>query len=188
MEKTMANTAQSALSPEFAASIRETLLSWAARELETTKKVLAAIPDAEANYRPEPHARTAWELAWHLVSFDIHFMNGIADFKLDLDAPDENDKLETVAELVAWYDKNFKRAADRIRAMTPEQLATPIDFLGAFQLPAVTYLAFFNNHRVHHRGQLSTYLRPMGSKCPAIYGASFDEPSPKAPVVATSHP
>jgi len=40
----MANTAQSALSPEFAPSIRETLLYWAARKLETTKKVLAAIP------------------------------------------------------------------------------------------------------------------------------------------------
>ena len=73
----MANTAQSALSPEFAASIRETLLDWAARELETTKKVLAAIPDAKADYRPDPHARAAWELAWHLTSMDIHFMNGI---------------------------------------------------------------------------------------------------------------
>jgi uncharacterized damage-inducible protein DinB len=113
-------------------------------------------------------------------------MNGIADFKLNLDVPDDKDKLKTVAELIAWYEKNFKRAADRIRAMTPEQLATPIDFLGAFKLPAVTYLAFFNNHRVHHRGQLTTYLRPMGSKCPAIYGDSFDEQLQRAPVVTTS--
>ena len=102
----MANTAQSALSPEFAPSIRETLLYWAARKLETTKKVLAAIPDAKADYRPDPHARTAWELAWHLTSMDIHFMNGIADFKLNLDVPDDKDKLKTVAELIAWYDKN----------------------------------------------------------------------------------
>jgi uncharacterized damage-inducible protein DinB len=186
VEKSMSNSTQSGLSPEFAASIRETLLVWAARELETTKKVLAAIPDAKADYRPDPHARTAWELAWHLASFDIHVMNGIADFKLNLDVPDDKDKLKTVAELIAWYEKNFKRAADRIRAMTPEQLATPIDFLGAFKLPAVTYLAFFNNHRVHHRGQLTTYLRPMGSKYPAIYGDSFDEQLQRAPVVTTS--
>ena|SRR3984957_15066976 len=187
IEKTMADTAQSGLSPEFAVSIRETLLYWAGRELETTKKVLAAIPDARADYRPDPHARTAWELAWHLASTDIRFMNGIADFKLDLDVPDEKDNLKTVAELVVWYDKNFKRAADRIRAMTPEQLATPIDFLGNFKLPAVAYLAFFNNHRVHHRGQLATYLRPMGSKCPSIYGGSFDEPWQGGAVITTSH-
>ena len=36
-------------------------------------------------------------------------------------------------------------------------------------------MLFCNNHMVHHRGQLSTYLRPMGAKCPAIYGNSFDE-------------
>ena len=186
IDRFMANSTQSALTPEFAASIRETLLFWAARELETTKKVVAAIPDAKADYRPDPHARTAWELAWHLTSMDIHFMNGIADFKLNLNAPESREKIDTIAELVAWYDKNFTRAADRIRAMTPEQLATPIDFLGAFKLPAVAYLAFFNNHRVHHRGQLATYLRPMGSKCPAIYGDSFDESLRGTPVSESS--
>src|SRR5271167_632820 len=104
----MANTAPSALSPEFAATIRETLLYWAARELETTKKVLSAIPDAKLDYRPDPNARTAGDLAWHLVSMDVHFLNGIADFKLNMDVPDEKSKFKTVAELVDWYDKNFK--------------------------------------------------------------------------------
>ena len=174
------------LSPEFAAVIRETLLYWASRELETTKKVLSAIPDAKSDYQPDPHARTAWELAWHLASMDIHFLDGIADFKLDMDVPDAESKPKTIAELVDWYDKNFTRATDRIRALTPEQLVTPIDFLGAFKLPAVAYLAFFNNHRVHHRGQLATYLRPMGSKCPAIYGDSFDESLRGTPVSESS--
>jgi uncharacterized damage-inducible protein DinB len=185
--RSVSNSSKPGLSPEFAAVIRETLLYWASRELETTKKVLSAIPDAKADYRPDANARTAWELAWHLASMDIHFLNGIADFKLDLKVPDEQDKPETIAELIDWYDKNFKRAEDRIRALTPEQLATPIDFLGAFKLPAVAYLAFFNNHRVHHRGQLTTYLRPMGSKCPSIYGGSFDEPWNATTVVTTSH-
>jgi len=43
-------------------------------------------------------------------------------------------------------------------------------------LPAAMYLGFLNNHSIHHRGQLATYLRPMGSKCPSIYGGSYDEP------------
>jgi uncharacterized damage-inducible protein DinB len=45
-----------------------------------------------------------------------------------------------------------------------------------FNLPAVAYLGFLNNHSIHHRGQLAAYLRPMGSKVPNIYGGSFDEP------------
>jgi uncharacterized damage-inducible protein DinB len=166
---------QTGMSPEFAADMRETLLQWSTREVETTKKVISAIPDEKANYQPDPNARTAWELAWHLVSFDVHVLNGIADLKLGMDFPHEKTEPKTIAELVDWYDRNFKRAAERIRLMTPEQLATPVNFIGAFDLPALAYLAFFNNHRVHHRGQLSVYLRPMGSKCPAIYGASFDQ-------------
>jgi uncharacterized damage-inducible protein DinB len=45
-----------------------------------------------------------------------------------------------------------------------------------FNLPAVMYLQFMLNHSIHHRGQLSSYLRPMGAKVPSIYGGSFDEP------------
>jgi uncharacterized damage-inducible protein DinB len=47
---------------------------------------------------------------------------------------------------------------------------------GMFNLPAVMYLQFMLNHSIHHRGQLSAYLRPMGAKVPSIYGGSFDEP------------
>jgi uncharacterized damage-inducible protein DinB len=81
-----------------------------------------------------------------------------------------------IADLVNWYETNFMRAANRVRAMTPEQLATPVDFMGVFKMPAVFYLAFVNNHGVHHRGQLAAFLRPMGSKVPSIYGGSADEP------------
>ncbi len=169
-------TAQQALTPEMAAGFRAVMLDGVTRELETTKKVLAAIPDAKAEYRPDPHARTAWELAWHLANTDVQFLNGIADLKFTMESPEERDKPKTVAELVAWYDKNFKGAADRVRALTPEQLATPVDFMGVFSLPAVSYLGFLNNHSIHHRGQLATYLRPMGAKCPSIYGGSYDEP------------
>jgi uncharacterized damage-inducible protein DinB len=45
-----------------------------------------------------------------------------------------------------------------------------------FNLPAAFYLGFLNNHSIHHRGELATYLRPMGSKVPQIYGGSYDEP------------
>jgi uncharacterized damage-inducible protein DinB len=159
---------------EFAAGYRALMLSGIVREAEVTKKVIAAVPDAASSYKPDPNARTAKELAWHLANTDIQFLNGIADLKFNMQNPEH--KPETSAEVVAWYDQNLDRGVARIAAMTPEQLLTPINFFGVFNLPAVLYLGFLNNHSIHHRGELATYLRPMGSKVPSIYGGSYDEP------------
>ncbi len=172
----------SALTPEFAMGYCAMMLDGVAREVEITKKVLAAVPDGKKDYRPDPNARTAWELAWHLANTDVQFMDGIADLKFVMSGRPEAEKPKTVAELVDWYDKNMKRSADRVRALSGAQLMTPVDFLGVYNLPASFYLGFLNNHSIHHRGELVTYLRPMGSKVPAIYGGSFDEPfQPPAP-------
>ncbi len=165
-----------ALTPEFVLAYRDTMLDGFANEVETTKKVLGCIPDNKRDYRPDPNARTAWELAWHLANTDIQFLDGIADLQFKMETPAEADKPKTSAELVDWYDRNYKRVAERVRALSPEQLLTPIEFFGVFNLPAAMYLGFLNNHSIHHRGQLATYLRPMGSKCPSIYGGSYDEP------------
>ncbi|MGD0567828.1 MAG: DinB family protein [Candidatus Sulfotelmatobacter sp.] len=170
--------------PEFALGYRQLMLKGLAGEMEITKKVIAAIPDAKSDYRPDPHARTAWELAWHLANTDVQFMSGIADLKFTMQSPKPEDKPKTAAALVEWYDANFKKAADRVGALTAEQLLTPVNFMGAFNFPAVFYLGFLNNHSIHHRGELATYLRPMGSKVPRIYGGSFDEPL-SAPQPAT---
>jgi uncharacterized damage-inducible protein DinB len=55
-------------------------------------------------------------------------------------------------------------------------LLKSINFHNVFEFPAVVYLQLMVNHSIHHRGQLSAYLRPMGAKVPAIYGGSADEP------------
>src|SRR6266496_1657340 len=72
--------------------------------------------------------------------------------------------------------RTAKELAWRIAEMSAEQLLTPVEFFGVFNLPAALYLGFLNNHSIHHRGELTTYLRPMGSKVPSIYGGSYDEP------------
>jgi uncharacterized damage-inducible protein DinB len=176
-------TAQQGMTPEFALGYRQLMLDGVTRELEITKKVLAAIPDDKSGFRPDPKARTAWELAWHLANTDVQFLTGIADLNFKMQSPEQNPK--TVSELVAWYDSNFKSASARVAALSAEQLLTPVNFMGAFNFPAVLYLGFLNNHSIHHRGELATYLRPMGSKVPAIYGGSFDEPL-RRPEPATS--
>ena len=159
---------------EFAVGYRALMLDGIAREAEVTKKVIAAVPDAASSYKPDPHARTAKELAWHIANTDIQFLTGIADLKFNIENPEQ--KPETSAEVVAWYDQKIKSGVARVATMTPEQLLTPVNFYGVFNLPAVLYLGFLKNHSIHHRGALATYLRPMGSKVPSIYGGSYDEP------------
>lgn len=163
------------LTPEFALGYRAMMLDGIQREAEITMKVIAAVPDAASSYRPDPHARTARELAVHLANCDVQFLDAIADqsFKT-MEAGEHNPA--TSAELATWYDQNMKRGIARVQAMTAEQLMMPVDFMGVFNLPGVFYLGFLNNHSIHHRGELATYLRPMGSKVPNIYGGSYDEP------------
>jgi len=162
------------LTPEFAAGLRAMMIDGIAREAEITKRVIGAVPDAKSEYRPDPNARTAKELAWHIANTDVQFLDGIADLQFKMESPEH--KPQTSAEVVAWYDENMKRGMQRVQALTAEQLTTPVEFFGVFNLPAVAYLGFLNNHSIHHRGELATYLRPMGAKVPSIYGGSYDEP------------
>lgn len=162
------------MTPDFALGYCAMMLDGIQREAEITKKVIGAVPDDRSDYRPDPHARTAKELAWHIANTDVQFLDGIADMKFTMESPET--KPQTTAEVVAWYDENMKRGLARVAAMSAEQLMTPVSFAGVFNFPAVFYLAFLNNHSIHHRGELATYLRPMGSKVPSIYGGSFDEP------------
>ena len=168
------------IAPEFVLGFRAVMLDGFKREAETTKKVIAAIPDAKSDYRPDPNARTAKELAWHIANTDVQFLDGIADLQFNMANPET--KPQTTAEVVAWYEENVKRGIAKVEAMTAEQLLTPVVFFGVFNMPSVFYLGFLNNHSIHHRGELATYLRPMGSKVPSIYGGSYDEPfQPPAP-------
>lgn len=162
------------MTPDFALGYCAMMLDGIQREAEITKKVIAAVPDDRSDYRPDPHARTAKELAWHIANTDVQFLDAIADMKFTMESPET--KPQTTAEVVAWYDENMKRGLARVAAMSAEQLMTPVSFVGIFNYPAVFYLAFLNNHSIHHRGELATYLRPMGSKVPSIYGGSYDEP------------
>jgi uncharacterized damage-inducible protein DinB len=80
-----------------------------------------------------------------------------------------------MAEVLDFYSENFQRDLAGLKAATPEQLAKTMDFRGLMQLPAVAYINFSTSHVIHHRGQLSVYLRPMGAKVPSMYGESYDD-------------
>jgi uncharacterized damage-inducible protein DinB len=171
----MQSSTQSVITSEFVFAYRELILSTMVAEAQTTMKVIRAIPEARRDYKPDPKSRTARELAWHIVSDDVLFLHKVADMQIEMTPPAPPPA--TMAEILTWYDEHFPKAMNRIRAMTPEQLMTPVPFFGFKPEPLFHYLILVNNHSIHHRGQLAAYLRPMGAKVPSIYGDSADTPS-----------
>lgn len=165
---------QPSLTKDFVFGFRDLMLGGISQEMGATKKVIAAIPEERSrDYRPDPKARTAFELAWHIASVEVQLLDEIADGKFTMEPRFQEPK--TISEMVSWYESNLPRAVARVRAMSEQQLTKTVDFYGAFNYPAVMYLPFVTSHSIHHRGQLSTYLRPMGAKVPSIYGGSADE-------------
>ena len=149
------------------------------QESRTTAKVLAAVPDDKRNYKPDDKSRTAWELATHLATGDVWFIDSICDGAFNFDPEAEKQMtagFKTVNDVVDYYNREFPARIQRLRSTPAEKLAKVIDFFGVTQQPAAGLLIFANNHGIHHRGQLAAYLRAMGSKVPSIYGGSADEP------------
>lgn len=140
-----------------------------------TYKVISAIPEGKKDYKPEEHSRTAWEIATHLATADIGFLHAVAanNFSVFPAACPAS----TVAGLADWYKHEFPKALEKVLTLDGNHLTQIVEAWG-MKLPSVTYLMFCNNHMIHHRGQLSTYLRPMGGKVPAMYGESYDEKFP----------
>ena len=141
-------------------------------EWMTTYKVISAVPEGNRDYKPEPNSRSAWELATHLAGADIWFLDGVINGKFA--TPNEEAPAPTLAGVADWYKKEFPNRLERALALDGSKLAQTIDFFG-IKAPAAQFLVFTLVHMVHHRGQLSSYLRPMGGKVPSIYGGSFDE-------------
>jgi uncharacterized damage-inducible protein DinB len=143
-------------------------------ESRLTKSVIQAIPFDKGDYRPDEISKSALDLAWHIVATEMRFMDAIAAGQFDFSPRPRLDSIKNSADLTAWYTENFERHFDEMTKLSNDQLIKIVDFRGMFQLPAVMYFNFVLHHSVHHRGQLSMYLRPMGAKVPAMYGESYD--------------
>ncbi len=163
------------MQPEQAAFLLNFLLPQIKNEQKLTKKVIEAVPTDKGDYRPDPRSMNALDLAWHIAASECFFMDGAASGAFGAGGA-RPDTVRTSADVANWYEEHFTQSFERVSKMTPDQLLKAIDFHGVFNFPAIVYLQLMGNHGIHHRGQLSAYLRPMGAKVPAIYGGSADEP------------
>ena len=143
-------------------------------EQRVTKSVIGAIPPDRMDYRPDPVTRTAIDLAWHIVTAESRFLEAVAAGAFDFTPRDRPASVRTPEDVNRWYDDQSGQNVERLKALSGEQLAKVIDFRGMFQFPAVNFVTIALNHSIHHRGQLTMYLRPMGAKVPSIYGESYD--------------
>lgn len=165
--------------PDQAMVVLQSLLGGLKLESRTTAAVMRAVPTDRADYRPDPNSKSAIELVRHIAVADNRFIGTVTVgfFDLSLAMPEG---ISTPSEVADWYQQQFGKNFDLLTRATPEQLLKPVDFRGMFTWPAIHFLSLGLHHTIHHRGQLSTYLRPMGGKVPAIYGESYDSAAAKA--------
>ena len=157
---------------------KELFLKFWEREAPATRKVISRIPQDNSDYKPEPKSRTAREIAWLIVMEEKVLAEGLEKGTVewqDFPAP------EMVHEILVTYDRNHEDLTRRLHALDHSVWEKEFRFVyGEYEISRGTGYHFgweFLFDTVHHRGQLSTYLRPMGSTVPSIYGPSADESS-----------
>lgn len=165
------------MTPDQARFLFEFLLPQLESEQNITRKILFSVPPGKVGYRPDPKSRTAFELARHIAVVEIWFLNAIIDRRFG-DIPPLPESFTTTQQVAQWHAENFTRRIAILKDLSNDDLLTPVDFIGLRKDPAVAYLNIAIRHSVHHRGQLSSYLRSMGATVPAIYVESADEPFP----------
>jgi len=148
------------------------------RELKTTRKVLEAIPAGHETYAPDDRSMNTLALAWHVASADAFFLSSVLAGAFSPGEGKLPESVKSAADVIAWHDANVPAMLDAVDAMPASALAADVDFFGMMQTQGVNYLHLMVKHAIHHRGQLSSYLRPMGAKVPGIYGPSGDTPPP----------
>jgi uncharacterized damage-inducible protein DinB len=162
------------MQPDQASFLLQTLLPKLEREHQLTRQILAAVPPEKGDYRPDAASMSAFELASHIATAELRFLDGAAAGLINFGGSGKPETVRNTADVAAWYTETFAAHMARVKQLTGEALSKMLDFRGMFQISAVDTLDLALRHSIHHRGQLSVYLRPMGAKVPSIYGESYD--------------
>jgi len=144
-------------------------------ETPTSVRVLKAVPETGHGYRPDPKSRTAGEIAWLLARAEAALLTllktGSVEWK-------EEPAPARIADVVSAFERDATAVNARIAALDEAGWQKKGKLMMDGQawedtIEAMVWGFLFDS--IHHRGQLTTYLRPMGSKVPAIYGPSADD-------------
>ncbi len=147
-------------------------------ESRTTLKILKALPEGKADFKPHHLSRTAKELASTFLLEQGLVSQALAG-KIDL-ASMASAPPASYADVIQPFEKTSRETIDKVKPATDETLQRIVQFpvgpgkMGDFR--AMDLLWFALHDQIHHRGQFSIYLRMTGAKVPSIYGPTADEP------------
>ncbi len=148
-------------------------------EAEITRRVLARLPADALAWTPDPKSRAAGELAAHVAAIPGLFLAGLEHDSLDRSSvarvPGDDH-----AAILASFDRNVAEAQRVLPTLAGARLLAPWRYTAGgaviFELPRfVVARSTGLNHMIHHRGQLTVYLRLLGAAVPRVYGPSADE-------------
>jgi len=157
------------MTEDNAKTIANYLLGQTEYEMAATLRVLSSVPAETATYKPSEKCMSGLELAGHIAAAEVFFLSGVINGKFEWAPPE----FKTPAEAVTYYQQKVPALIAEARALPGAKLTETLT-MGPMSMSGVDFLAINLKHSVHHRGQLSAYLRPMGSKVPSIYGPSGD--------------
>ena len=163
-------------------ALKDALLPEFDHEMGTTRRVLERVPDAEFAWKPHEKSFNLGQLAGHVANIP-HWVAAIVQNTV-FDLADAEDTRPRVPESTGWlllqFDKNVGAARTGIVAMTDPEFLAPWTFKNngqvVFTMPRAAALrSFVMNHMIHHRGQLTVYLRMKNVPLPSVYGPTADE-------------
>jgi uncharacterized damage-inducible protein DinB len=165
-------------------AIKESILPEFDYEMATTRKLLARVPEDKKDWQPHPRSMSLGRLSQHLATIPHWASVTMKETELHMNPPGgpayTPPEFESTASALATFDRNVREGREAIAAAEDKDWMVQWTLKNAgqpiFTLPRVAVLrSFVTNHMIHHRGQLSVYLRLNDVPVPSIYGPSADE-------------
>jgi uncharacterized damage-inducible protein DinB len=164
-------------------SLREALLGELEHEAGNTRKTLERVPSAQLGWRPHEKSFTLGELASHIARILTWLPVTVRETSFDVASPEGQAPFEVPPStdgILDLFDENLAMARAALQEVDDAALGETWTLRNGdqtiFSMPRVAVLrAMILNHTVHHRGQLTVYLRMVGAKVPSLYGPSADE-------------
>jgi uncharacterized damage-inducible protein DinB len=163
-------------------TIAETLLPEFDREMGITRRVLERVPDGQFAWTPHDKSMTLGRLAEHLAEIPMWCRVAIVENGIDMGdgRPEGYQPPDTRAAVLRMFEANVASARTALLGRSDAELMAPWKLSShgkeIFTMPkAVVLRGFVMNHMIHHRGQMSVYLRLHNVPVPSMYGPSADE-------------
>ena len=160
--------------------IASALIGELTHEAGTTRKLLARVPIAKRDFSPHPKSWPLHRLASHVAQLVLWTAVTCETTELDMAGPFPSPEWATTDDLVAHFDGYVAHALKALGATSDADMMTPWTLKNGsavyFTMPKIQVLrSMCFNHHVHHRGQLSIYLRLNDVPLPNMYGPTADE-------------